>query len=54
MTPTPVADPDGEILVTDAVREAVTAVKDRLANHGRHELKQLPLPGNALCAPFRA
>src|SRR3954466_8821352 len=30
---------DGEILVTDAVREAVPAVMDRLADHGRHELK---------------
>jgi class 3 adenylate cyclase len=33
---------DGEILVTDAVREAVPGVKDRLTDHGRHELKGVP------------
>ena len=33
---------DGEILLTDAVREAVPALKDRLADHGRHELKGVP------------
>ena len=33
---------DGEILVSDAVREAVPAVNDRLADQGRHELKGVP------------
>jgi len=33
---------DGEILVTDAVREAVPDVDGRLADHGRHQLKGVP------------
>jgi class 3 adenylate cyclase len=33
---------DGEILVTDPVREAVPDVRDRLADHGLHELKGVP------------
>ena len=33
---------DGEILVTDAVREAVPTAQDRLADRGQHELKGVP------------
>jgi class 3 adenylate cyclase len=33
---------DGEILVTDAVREAVPSAKDHLVDQGRHELKGVP------------
>jgi class 3 adenylate cyclase len=33
---------DGEVLVTNAVREAVPAVDAHLADHGRHQLKGVP------------